>query len=165
MKNFDHDIPCKGHLMAQLVPEGPSKSPKWGSIALQGLQIALWELQNRSLWRQEDLHRLTAPPRWPQVTSQRGQEGSKRRPWTPQRTPRGALRTPRGGLRDAQGGPRGSKMAQVGSKVGPEMRKVAPVKLLKNHWFLHCLGPPGGVKMTPGGPQMSQLGVIWMAVR
>ena len=109
--------------MAQLVPEGPNKSPKWGSIALQGLQIALWELQNRSLWRQEDLHRLTAPPRWPQVTSQRGQEGSKRRPWTHQRPPRGPLRTPREAQETPKGAQEGSKMAQLESKVGPEIEK------------------------------------------
>ena len=61
-----------------------------------------------------------------------------------------------------------SKMAQVGSKVGLQIRKVAKVKLLKNCWFLQCFGPPGGLKMTPGGPQMSQLAghldgclVIW----
>ena len=51
----------------------------------------------------------------------------------------------------------GSKMAQVGPKVGPEMRKVAEVKLLKNHWFLLCFGPPGRPKTTPGGPQMPHL--------
>ena len=48
-------------------------------------------------------------------------------------------------------------MAQVGSKVGPEMRKVAKVKLLKNHWFLQCFGPPGRPKMTPRGTQMAHL--------
>ena len=48
-------------------------------------------------------------------------------------------------------------MVQVGSKMAPEMRKVAKVKLLKNHWFLKCFGPPGGLKMTPGGPQMGHL--------
>ena len=51
----------------------------------------------------------------------------------------------------------GSKMAQVGSKVGPEMRKVAKVKLSKNHLFLQCFGPPGRLKMTPRGPQMAHL--------
>ena len=132
-------------------------APKWGRIALRGLQIGLRGVQNRSLWRQVDLHQLTAPPRWPQVTSQRGQEGSKRRPWTPQRPPRGALRTPRGAQETPKGAQEGSKMAQVGSKVGPEMRKVAKVKLLKNHWFLLCLGPPGRLKMTPRGPQMAHL--------
>ena len=81
-------------------------------------------------------------------------EAPKGSPWDAQRSPR-----------DAQGGPRGrQEMAQVGSKVGPEMRKVAKVKLSKNHLFLLCSGPPGGLKMTPGGPQMGQLGVIWMAV-
>ena len=51
----------------------------------------------------------------------------------------------------------GSKMAQQGSKVGPEMRKVTKVKLLKNHWFLHCFEPPGRLKMTPRGPQMAHV--------
>ena len=40
----------------------------------------------------------------------------------------------------------GSEGAQVGSKVGPEMRKVAKVKLLKNHLFLLCLGPSWAMK-------------------
>ena len=87
---------------------------------------------------QVDLHWLTAPPRWPQVTSQRGQEGSKRGPWTPQRPPRGPLRTSRKAQETPKGAQEGAKMAQersnmaqVGSKVGPEMRKVAKVKLLK----------------------------------
>ena len=100
-----------------------------------------------------DLHRLTAPPRWPQVTSQRGQEGSKRA----LRTSRGAQETPKGAQEGAKRVQERSKMAQVGSKVGPEMRKVAKVKLLKNHWFLLCFGPPGRPKMTPREPQMAHL--------
>ena len=77
-------------------------------------------------------------------------EAAKGSPWDAQRSPR-----------DAQGGPRGrqggSKMVQVGSKVGPEMRKVAKVKLSKNHLFLQCFGSPGRLKMTPRGPQMGHL--------
>ena len=52
-----------------------------------------------------------------------------------------------------------SKIAQVGYKVGPEIRKVAKVKLFKNHSFLHCLGPPGRLKMDPRGSQMAHLDI------
>ena len=61
---------------------------------------------------------------------------------------------PRGAQEGAKRAQERSKMGQVESKVGPEMRKVAKMKLLKNHWFLLCFGPSGRLKMTPGGPQM-----------
>ena len=62
------------------------------------------------------------------------------RPGRPKRRPRGPKMGPRWPKR-------GFKMAQVGCKMGPEMRKVAKVKLLKNHWS----------KMTPRGSQMAHL--------
>ena len=99
------------------------------------------------------MHRLTAPPRWPHVTSQRGQEDSKRGPWTPQRptrgplwTPREAQETPKGALEGAKMAQERSKMAKVGSKVEPEMRKVA--KVIRAFW-----PSQDDPKRTPNGPK------------
>ena len=50
--------------------------------------------------------------------------------------PREAQETSKGAQEGVKIAQEGSKMGQVGSKVGPEMRKMAKVKLLKNHWFL-----------------------------
>ena len=107
-----------------------------------------------------DLHRLTAHPRWPQVTSQRGQEGSKRGPWTPQRAPRGPLRTPREAQETPKGAKEraklaqvGSKMAQVKSKIRSGTRKMEKTESLKKqtvlHWFWASCPPQDGPKRVP----------------
>ena len=71
-----------------------------------------------------------------------GLVGPKGCPWVPGGPSKGTLGTPREdqempkrAQEDAKRDQERSKMAQVGSKVGPEMRKVAEVKLFKNHWF------------------------------
>ena len=101
----------------------------------------------------------TGNPKKPKV-NQRSPIGSQGKP----KRPRGAQETPGGAQETTKGAQEGAKMAQerskgdqVESKVGPEMRKVANVKLIKNHWFLLCFGHPGRLKMTPRGPQMGHL--------
>ena len=134
--------------------------------------------QNASKLTKLELRGRLGAPKWPRTAPGRpapahstpkmrpneGRQGSKRHPWTHQRPPRGPLRTPRGAQETPKGAQEGSKMAQEGSKtaqveskVGPEMRKVSKVKLLKNHLFLKCFGPPGRPKMTPRGSQMVHL--------
>ena len=79
---------------------------------------------------------VTAPPKWSQVTSQRGQEGSKRHPWTHQRPPRGVLRTPGGAQETPKGAQEGAKMAQEGSKGGLESDKCESENV-KKPWVFY----------------------------
>ena len=101
-------------------------------------------------------HPQDGPKRAPREIK-RAPRGSPGLPRAPLRTPREAQETPKGAQEGAKMAQERSKGAQVESKVGPEMRKVAKVKLLKNHWFLLYFGHPGRLKMTPRAPQMAHL--------